>query len=115
MIGTLKVVQGPDQGRTFSFGKRPVTIGRGLTNGIVLNDPEVSRTHCEIAWQGERVLVTDTGSGGGTWINGERLTGAREIQPGDVLAVGASHLAFQWSRDDEKPTTACPPPEVGPG
>jgi pSer/pThr/pTyr-binding forkhead associated (FHA) protein len=110
MIGILQVIQGPDLGKRFSVGKQRTTIGRGPTNGIVLTDPKVSRAHCAVTWEGERVLVADAGSGGGTWVNGERLTAARELQPGDLLAVGGTHLEFKWSREDEKSTTSLDPP-----
>jgi pSer/pThr/pTyr-binding forkhead associated (FHA) protein len=110
MIGILQVIDGPDRGKRFTLTKRPMTIGRSPINGIVLTDPQVSRAHCEIAWAGDRVLVTDTGSGGGTWVNGEKLTEARELQAGDLLAVGETHLEFKWSREDEKVTSSWEPP-----
>jgi pSer/pThr/pTyr-binding forkhead associated (FHA) protein len=110
MIGTLQVIQGPDRGKIFYFGKRPTTIGRAPTSGIVLNDPQVSRSHCEVAWEGERVRVTDAGSGGGTWVNGERLTADRDLEPGDVLTVGETRLEFKWSQEDSLPTIPWQPP-----
>jgi pSer/pThr/pTyr-binding forkhead associated (FHA) protein len=118
MFGVLQVIQGPDQGQTFQFGKHTVAIGRaadllGVT-GIRLADPRVSRLHCRLEWQGERVLVADAGSGGGTWVNGQRLTAPRELQPGDVLVVGETYLEFRWSRSDEKSTIAWQPPGQDP-
>jgi pSer/pThr/pTyr-binding forkhead associated (FHA) protein len=105
MIGILQVVQGPEKGQTFFCSSAPLTIGRGQDNAIVLTDPQVSRVHCTITRNGNHVQVCDAGSAGGTWVNGERLTDARELQPGDVLAVGESQLDFKWSREDEKSTT----------
>jgi pSer/pThr/pTyr-binding forkhead associated (FHA) protein len=109
MIGILQIIQGPDQGKTIILSNRPQTIGRAPSTDIVLNDIQVSRTHCELSWEGERFAVKDAGSRTGTWVNGEKLSAPRELQPGDVLAIGQSHLQFQWSREDEKPTTAWNP------
>jgi pSer/pThr/pTyr-binding forkhead associated (FHA) protein len=113
MVGVLLVIQGPDQGQSFPFGKHTVPIGRaadllGVT-GIRLNDPRVSRLHCRLEWQGEKVLISDAGSGGGTWVNGERLTGPRELRPGDVLVVGETYLEFRWSDNDQKATISWQP------
>jgi pSer/pThr/pTyr-binding forkhead associated (FHA) protein len=114
MIGILQVIAGPDRGKRFTVGKRPTTIGRAPTNTIVLTDPQVSRNHCEIAWKGDHIQVTDAGSGSGTWVNSEKLTEPRELQAGDLLAVGETHLEFTWSREDEKATTSWKPPDEKP-
>ena len=113
MFGVLQVIHGPDQGQRFVFGKHDMPIGRAAdlgATGIRLNDPRVSRVHCRLEWQGERVLISDAGSGGGTWVNGERLSVTRELQPGDVVVIGETYLEFTWSRDDEKATIAWQPP-----
>ena len=40
-------------------------------------------------------MVVDDGlSHNGTWVNGERVTGRRRLRDGDVIAVGATALAF---------------------
>jgi pSer/pThr/pTyr-binding forkhead associated (FHA) protein len=115
MVGMLQVIQGPDQGQAFLFGKHIIPVGRaaellGVT-GIRLNDSHVSRLHCRIDWQGEKVLISDAGSGSGTWVNGERLAAPRELLPGDLLVLGETHLEFRWSDKDLKPTVAWQPAE----
>jgi pSer/pThr/pTyr-binding forkhead associated (FHA) protein len=106
MIGILEVIAGPDRGKRYYVGKRPLAVGRSPASGIVLGDPTVSRTHCEISWEGDQVRVTDKGSHGGTWVNGERLNGTRPLQAGDLLALGETRLEFKWSHEDEKATTS---------
>ena len=110
MLGTLAIIQGPDQGRSHSFGRQQkLTIGRGTNNAIRLNDSQASRVHCEVAYDGDRVVVTDAGSSSGTWVNGVQIKAPRDIQPGDVIVVGETHLAFQWSDADQHPTEAWDP------
>ncbi len=111
MFGMLEVIHGPDKGKHYSFGKQKVAIGRGAESGVRLTDSSVSRTHCHLEWQGDKVLITDAGSATGTSINGEKIVAVKELEPGDMLAVGETQLAFHWSHDDEKPTTAWVDPE----
>jgi hypothetical protein len=75
---------------------RPVVIGRARYAEIGLDNPSVSRQHCEAQWDGCRVWVHDLG-GGRTWI----ITGAaraqvnsagRPLRLGDVLQVGPMRL-----------------------
>jgi pSer/pThr/pTyr-binding forkhead associated (FHA) protein len=54
---------------------------------------------------GTNALLTDEGSAGGTWVNGERIT-QRVLQPGDIVRVGGTQMSFRWSDTDEKPTEA---------
>ncbi len=113
MFGVLEVIQGPDKGKTFQFGKHTVAVGRaaellGVT-GIRLSDPRASRLHCRLQWQGDSVLVTDAGSAAGTFVNSERLTAPRELQPGDVILIGETYLEFRRSDTDEKSTVSWQP------
>jgi hypothetical protein len=72
-----------------------LTIGRGLDNDIVLNDPEVSRRHLRLTratdpLQGETTLfIEDLNTSKGTLINGEPLVEPRLLRPGDVINLGA--------------------------
>ena len=73
-----------------------LTIGRRPGNEIALEwDSEVSRVHAALERVGADWVVVDDGlSRNGTWINGERVTGRRRLRDGDVIAVGATALAF---------------------
>ena len=71
-----------------------VTIGRGPTNAVILKDERCSRNHAEVfqaqgAWQ-----LRDLDSRNGTMVSGARLSSDRELQPGDIIQIGNSHLAF---------------------
>jgi pSer/pThr/pTyr-binding forkhead associated (FHA) protein len=106
MFGLLQVVDGPDKGRSFPVPQgKTVQIGRGQRTAVGLNDPQVSRIHCQINLEGANALLTDSGSVGGTWVNGERVT-QHLLQPGDIIRVGETQFSFQWSHSDEKPTEA---------
>jgi pSer/pThr/pTyr-binding forkhead associated (FHA) protein len=73
-----------------------MTIGRREGNEIALPwDDEVSRVHAALERVGDDWVVVDDGlSRNGTWVNGDRVTGRRRLRDGDVIAVGATALAF---------------------
>ncbi len=76
-----------------------VVIGRDPTCDVVLPSPEVSRRHLVIAWEQDRVMVTDT-SVNGTSVNGRILRRASELlQPTTPLSVGPFEVRVEPKRD----------------
>jgi pSer/pThr/pTyr-binding forkhead associated (FHA) protein len=66
----LTVVAGPNSGaRIVSAGQR-VVIGTHPSAELVLNDPTVSRFHCELSAGDGAITVKDLGSKNGTRVNG---------------------------------------------
>jgi hypothetical protein len=63
-------------------------VGRGLDNGIVIEDPHVSRQHARISYDGRSCELTDLDSSNGTFVNGRRVRKA-SLKPGDRVAFGA--------------------------
>lgn len=75
-----------------------VILGRDDNCDIVLPERQVSREHIRIFRQDKRFFVTDLNSSNGTWINGEKLKGTREIFDGDEIHVAlAIRLRFLGS------------------
>jgi pSer/pThr/pTyr-binding forkhead associated (FHA) protein len=85
-----------------------LTVGRRDGNDVVLAwDEEVSRVHAALERVGPDWLIADDGlSHNGTWVNGERVTGQRRLRDGDVIAVGATALAFVVPGDPSSHPTA---------
>ncbi len=108
MPSMFVIISGPDKGRTFPvlIGS-PLIIGRGATSHTNLVDPHVSRNHCEAHLVGGRVLVTDSGSVAGTFLNGKRIT-TQQLRTGDVLRVGETDLRFESPAAEE---STLPPPD----
>jgi hypothetical protein len=65
----------------------PATIGRSAKADIRLCDPEISRVHCQIDQLNGVLLIRDTGSTNGTFVNGRRVVEAK-LTPGDRVSVG---------------------------
>lgn len=64
------------------------TLGRSSENDVVIDDPDISRRHAVIENYGRSVQITDCGSQNGTYLNGEFITGAVELQDGDRITLG---------------------------
>ena len=83
-------------GSEFGVDSAPLTIGRGGRNDLVLEGDEfASSLHARIESRGDGVWVQDLESTNGTYVNGERVLGARRISPGDVLRVGETDLRLE--------------------
>jgi ABC-type multidrug transport system ATPase subunit/ABC-type multidrug transport system permease subunit len=71
-----------------------LTLGRDRSNDVVLQDPNVSRFHAEVArLQGDRVAIRDLGSRNGTRVNGELIRTAL-LEPGSEVGIGPYRLVF---------------------
>lgn len=74
-----------------------VTIGREAGNGIVVDDPLVSRAHAAITAVGNDYILEDLQSVNGTLVNGAPVQ-RRILQHGDVIALGAFNLRYVDSK-----------------
>ncbi len=79
---------GPTPGATYSLEGDQLVIGRDSSSGIAINDAEVSRKHARLNFQGGKYVIEDLGSTNGTFVNGQRITGAAVLKAGDVVSLG---------------------------
>src|SRR5437773_4022300 len=73
---TLAVVEGPDQGRSWTIdGRKPqrMILGQSGVCELKLDDARVSRRHAALESSGRRLRVTDLGSTNGTFVNGVQI------------------------------------------
>jgi len=67
-----------------------IRIGRTPDNDIVLNDPSVSRSHCELKIDGSKITVIDLNSSNGTYVNGIKIS--RIISSRAMIGIGVFQL-----------------------
>lgn len=68
-------------------------LGRGSECDIRVEDPGVSRTHCEIVI-GQPIMLRDLKSTNGTLVNGERIT-QLALADGTEIQLGGTTLVFR--------------------
>jgi FHA domain len=84
----------------FKPGGRRLNVGRASDNELTLNDGSVSKIHAALLMTGEgTLLVADTGSTNGTYINGRRIAygESRVIEDGDVIGFGDVEVRLRKS------------------
>jgi hypothetical protein len=86
--------------KVFALSRSVTNIGRRTTNHLVINDIRVSRIHAQIRFVNGSYMIFDTGSSGGTFINGERIQQSI-LRPGDVISLAGSRLIFVIDEHEE--------------
>jgi len=85
---TLKVLEGAKTGAKIAVKKAEFIIGRSQACHLCAASSAISRQHCAILRQENRVSVKDMGSRNGTLVNGEKITEEIELTSGDEISVG---------------------------
>jgi DNA-binding NtrC family response regulator len=91
---SLVVSRGPDAGKRVLLEGPLFVVGKGSSCDLIFPDPTVSRTHFEIAKQGDSFVIRDLGSTNGTTVDGLRIKEAF-LLPGSRIAAGKVELIFQ--------------------
>jgi len=90
-------------------------LGRSEECHIVIPDRAVSRRHARLFRQGEAWLVEDTGSRGGTRLNGAPVDDATPVAPGDEIAIGQSTLTVQGGQKSSAARRSSGNSSIAPG
>ena len=65
-----------------------LVLGRDETCDIVIPERQISRQHVRFHRdEHDRYIIEDLDSKNGTWVNGHRLEGARELSDGDEIHI----------------------------
>ena len=92
--------------RVLSLTAGENVVGRDKDAAICLDAASVSRHHARILVEGPRATLEDLGSKNGTRLNGERVSGTRELQDGDAIRLGEVQMLFRSLPFDEATATA---------
>ncbi len=87
----IHILSGSRRGQRETFNKSVVAIGRHPLSDLRFDpeqDRDVSSKHAEVRTVAGRCVVVDMNSTNGTFVNGERIVGERELRQGDVVSFG---------------------------
>jgi pSer/pThr/pTyr-binding forkhead associated (FHA) protein len=84
------------------------TIGRGSECNLKIASGEISRRHCQLTVDDNKVFVCDLGSSNGTYLNGKSIPANQDIEltPGSRLTIGPLKCVVQF----KSPSAAVVPP-----
>ena len=95
MLVHVVVKSGPDTGKVFDVTcERKLTIGRGANSDTQINDPRMSRAHCEIEIVDNAIVVRDLASSSGTLVDGETIS-QKQVRAGQKIYAGDTEFELR--------------------
>lgn len=95
-------------GREYSVGAQPLSLGRDAGSDVVVGGSEVSRQHAEIRTDPDGYILIDV-SVNGTYVNGERIGKTHLLARADVIRIGNDE--FRFYADPVSPSSPRSAPE----
>jgi two-component system NtrC family sensor kinase len=97
----LLIRSGEKKGISYRVADQIITIGRDLSNTMVLPDVSVSRMHARVIPKAKKYVIEDLGSVNGTFVNRERVS-RHALEIGDAITLGKTSLQFLHLRTPEE-------------
>ena len=94
----LDVIEGPQSGSVWHSTSDHCSAGSHPSNDLVLDDPTVSRFHCEIRIDARGARLRDLGSRNGVIVDGVQLLDGF-LRGGSTLRLGRTVLRFQFTAE----------------
>ena len=105
----LRGVSGTTFGKVFPV-RAMMTVGRSQDCDICIPSEEISRHHARLHLVPDGVMVEDTGSANGTYVNDQRISAQTLLKPGGELRMDV--VRFQLvapGKDEPAPTVVTKP------
>ena len=96
MKGTLENLKTGEIGELRSVS----IMGRSAECNVMIPDPRVSRRHAMIRKQDGGFHIFDLGSFNGSYLNGVRVTAARQLETGDIINLADHEFRFDQEGGD---------------
>ncbi len=111
LFATLEIInEGLLKGKRFRVERPVAHVGRNPSNDVQLGDDTVSGSHATLTKRTSGWVLLDLGSTNGTYIDGERITGERQLAGAAELRFGGVKMLFRpisnGASDDTKKTRA---------
>jgi pSer/pThr/pTyr-binding forkhead associated (FHA) protein len=89
------------EGQSFELPEGKTTVGRAPDNTLIIDDHCISAHHCQILRYGREIIVRETGSSNGTWVDGCQLRGQTSLRNGQRIRFASVEARLEM-----------PPPEI---
>jgi pSer/pThr/pTyr-binding forkhead associated (FHA) protein len=102
-------------GEVIALDAGTVSIGRGSTCRVIIQDVVASRFHARITTDAAAgSTLEDLGSANGTWLNGARIASPQKLAAGDRIAIGQVdlHVVDAESPSSKRSPNPTPPKAV---
>ena len=94
---SLKVLAGAKVGAKVAVRKKQFIIGRAAECHLHVGTTSISRKHCVIRRDGNKVTIEDLKSRNGTIVNGKKIDRETELSAGDEISLGPLTLQVRIS------------------
>lgn len=89
------------KGLFFELTQEVHKLGRAVDNDIVLTDPSISRYHLALQPVSDGLIIYNTGSESGFYLNNEWHMDNAKAQGGDILRVGSEEFSIEAPKVEE--------------
>jgi diguanylate cyclase (GGDEF)-like protein len=96
----LTVLTGTMSGHLYKLQPGNTIIGRAANAEIRLLDDGVSRHHARVRLEADTPFLEDLESRNGTFVNGAKIEGTRQLEDGDKIQVGRTTVVRFAYHDD---------------
>jgi len=104
----LKMLRGPEPGRRIALEAAEMTIGRGRTNDIIIQDNEVSRVHCRLVRVLDDYEIHDLDSTNSTYVNGQPVEAGGWLLSAHAIVELGDSITFEYIPSGVGTTTRTP-------
>jgi pSer/pThr/pTyr-binding forkhead associated (FHA) protein len=110
----LKMLRGPEPGKVIELEEDEIRIGRGRRSQIVIQDNEVSRSHCRLIRVLDDYEIHDLNSTNGTFVDGQKVgSGGWLLSQRVIIELGDS-ITFEYIPSDVAMGTSIPVSDAEP-
>jgi predicted component of type VI protein secretion system len=96
VVAELRAAFGAGDKKTLPLYALPdqIVVGRGTACDWQLDDPSLSRKHCQFRWNGKQLTVEDLGSANGTRVGARSARQPTAVGADDVVQLGTVMISF---------------------
>jgi len=79
--------------KEYELDRGSLSIGRGQSNDIHIDNPAVSNKHAKVMTVLNESFIEDLGSTNGTYVNGNKVAG-HALKNGETIFIGEHELSY---------------------